>query len=47
MEAKDLSHEIANTRTDTKRASMLVESGTTETLDPEGEKKLIRKIDWQ
>ncbi|KOS47689.1 hypothetical protein ACN38_g1366 [Penicillium nordicum] len=46
MEAKDLSHEIANTRTDTKRASMLVESGTTETLDPEGEKKLIRKIDW-
>jgi hypothetical protein len=47
MEAKDLPHEFADTKTDIKKENILVEYGTTETLAPEDEKKLIRKIDWQ
>ncbi|CAI7666354.1 unnamed protein product [Penicillium palitans] len=46
MEAKNLSHEVADTKTDIKKENVLVECGTTDTLAPEDEKKLIKKIDW-
>ncbi|KAJ6178139.1 hypothetical protein N7519_008600 [Penicillium mononematosum] len=46
MKSKDLPNEIAETKTDIKKENVLVEYGTTETLSPEDEKKLIRKIDW-
>jgi hypothetical protein len=47
MEAKNLSHELADTKTDIKKENVLVGYGTTDTLAPEDEKKLIRKIDWR
>lgn len=47
MEGKDLPHEISETKADIKKENVLVEYGTTETLSPEDEKKLVRKIDWQ
>ena len=47
MEAKDLSHELGDTKTDMKKENVLVECGTTDTLAPEDEKKLVKKIDWQ
>jgi ACS family allantoate permease-like MFS transporter len=47
MKSEDLPNEIPNTKTDIKKENVLVEYGTTETLAPEDEKKLIRKIDWQ
>ncbi|KAJ6142194.1 hypothetical protein N7497_011293 [Penicillium chrysogenum] len=46
MKSEDLPNEIPNTKTDIKKENVLVEYGTTETLAPEDEKKLIRKIDW-
>jgi hypothetical protein len=45
MEAKTLTSETADIKPDFKNKNMFVESGMTETLDPEDEKKLIRKID--
>ncbi|KAJ5860665.1 uncharacterized protein N7529_007975 [Penicillium soppii] len=45
MEAKTLTSETADIKPDFKNKNMFVESGMTENLDPEDEKKLIRKID--
>ena len=47
MEAKNLPQEVSDTKPDMKKENVLVEYGTTDTLAPEDEKKLIKKIDWQ
>jgi hypothetical protein len=47
MEAKNQYPEITDTKADAKKENAFIESGTTEALDPEDEKRLIRKIDLQ